>query len=359
MKLLVASLLAGAAMLTVASAEAASPLLPGWYVQGAGGGNLPRDTNLDFGNGAGNDVEYDTGWIGALSIGYGWPSGLRLEFEGNYRSNDIDSVGVGTAPQGDSRLAGMMVNAIYGFSTLGWVQPFVGLGIGGANLKYDGVTPVGPGAGTRIDDSSWGFATQGIVGAEFPITQNLGANLQYRYTWSPGHEFNAVSGSSAELDYSSHAVLVGLRWSFGAPKPVMAAAAPPPPPAPAPPPPAPRAEPPRPFIVFFEWDRSDLTAEARNVIASAAQAARQNQVTRIELTGHADRSGGDAYNMRLSQRRADAVKAELTRLGVPANQIATFARGESEPLVQTADGVREPQNRRVHIVFPAPGRPGA
>jgi outer membrane protein OmpA-like peptidoglycan-associated protein len=54
----------------------------------------------------------------------------------------------------------------------------------------------------------------------------------------------------------------------------------------------------------------------------------------------------------LSQRRADAVKAELVRQGIPANEIVTHAKGESEPLVPTANGVREPSNRRVEIVFP-------
>ena len=53
----------------------------------------------------------------------------------------------------------------------------------------------------------------------------------------------------------------------------------------------------------------------------------------------------------LVKRRADAVKAEMVRMGVPANDIATVARGESSLLVPTADGVREPRNRRVEIVF--------
>ncbi len=69
------------------------------------------------------------------------------------------------------------------------------------------------------------------------------------------------------------------------------------------------------------------------------------------MAGHADRSGSDAYNLRLSQRRADAVAAELVRQGVNRNDIGIQAFGESRPLVPTADGVREPQNRRVEIVL--------
>ena len=109
---------------------------------------------------------------------------------------------------------------------------------------------------------------------------------------------------------------------------------------------------PRQYLVFFDWNSAVLTTEAQNIVRTAAASAKQTGITRIQLTGHADRSGPDAYNVRLSQRRADAVKAELVKNGVSANEISTIAKGESEPLVPTADGVREPQNRRVQIVFP-------
>jgi len=102
--------------------------------------------------------------------------------------------------------------------------------------------------------------------------------------------------------------------------------------------------------VFFDWDRADLTDRARQIIAEAAQATTRVQVTRIEVAGHADRSGTPAYNQGLSQRRAQNVAAELVRLGVARQEISTQAFGESRPLVATADGVREPQNRRVEIV---------
>ena len=69
------------------------------------------------------------------------------------------------------------------------------------------------------------------------------------------------------------------------------------------------------------------------------------------MAGHADRSGDAAYNQRLSQRRAEAVAAELVRDGVARGNISVQAFGESRPLVPTADNVREPQNRRVEIVL--------
>jgi hypothetical protein len=71
---------------------------------------------------------------------------------------------------------------------------------------------------------------------------------------------------------------------------------------------------------------------------------------RITATGHTDTSGPEAYNMALSLRRANAVKDALVREGVPAQAISVIGRGEQGLLVQTGDGVREPQNRRVEIV---------
>ena len=105
------------------------------------------------------------------------------------------------------------------------------------------------------------------------------------------------------------------------------------------------------YLVFFDFNRATLTPEARNILKTVAQSAKDPAVTRITLTGHADRSGSTKYNLALSKKRADAVARELVRLGVSKRHIVTYAKGESEPLVPTKDGVREPQNRRVEIVY--------
>jgi outer membrane protein OmpA-like peptidoglycan-associated protein len=104
-------------------------------------------------------------------------------------------------------------------------------------------------------------------------------------------------------------------------------------------------------MVFFDWDRSNLSAQALNTIKQAANAFKTKGNARITATGHTDKSGPENYNMALSLRRANAVKDALVREGVPATAIAVIGRGESQPLVPTADGVREPQNRRVEIVI--------
>ena len=123
---------------------------------------------------------------------------------------------------------------------------------------------------------------------------------------------------------------------------------PPPQAAPPPPPPPP---PPTSFMVFFDWDRSNLSAQAQSTIQQAAAAYKSRGSARVTATGHTDTSGPEAYNMALSLRRANTVKTALVQQGVPATAISVVGRGEQGLLVQTADGVREPQNRRVEIVM--------
>jgi hypothetical protein len=123
-------------------------------------------------------------------------------------------------------------------------------------------------------------------------------------------------------------------------------------PAPAPPPPPPPAAQSQAFMVFFDWDRSNLSAQALSTVQQAASAFKTRGSAQITATGHTDTSGSEAYNMALSLRRANAVKNALVQEGVPAQAISVIGRGEANPLVATGDGVREPQNRRVEIVIP-------
>jgi outer membrane protein OmpA-like peptidoglycan-associated protein len=117
-----------------------------------------------------------------------------------------------------------------------------------------------------------------------------------------------------------------------------------------PPPPPPVASV-KDFLVFFNFNKSDLTGDARGIIKSAAGEAAKDHATKLTVTGHTDTVGSDAYNMRLSMRRAVSVQKELIVDGVPAGEIAIFAKGKRDLLVPTADGVKEPQNRRVQIVL--------
>jgi outer membrane protein OmpA-like peptidoglycan-associated protein len=103
--------------------------------------------------------------------------------------------------------------------------------------------------------------------------------------------------------------------------------------------------------VFFDFNKSDLTPEAVKVVDQAAMNAGPAKATQIVVTGHTDTVGSDAYNMRLSRRRAESVAAELEAKGIPSSEIEIVAKGKKDLLVPTKDGVREPQNRRVQIVY--------
>jgi outer membrane protein OmpA-like peptidoglycan-associated protein len=119
-----------------------------------------------------------------------------------------------------------------------------------------------------------------------------------------------------------------------------------PPPAVAPAPSVPKS-----YLVFFDFNKSDLTPQALTIVNQAAANAGPAKVTQLTVTGHTDTVGSDAYNMRLSRRRAESVAAQLEKDGIPSSEIAIVAKGKRDLLVPTADGVKEPQNRRVQIVY--------
>jgi hypothetical protein len=114
----------------------------------------------------------------------------------------------------------------------------------------------------------------------------------------------------------------------------------------------PEVEGPGHYRVFFALGQSKVPEEARATIAQAAQDYQQGGKPRIDVTGHTDTTGSAAANLKLSERRAEAVAAELVRNGVPATDIVTVGKGEEDLLVPTADGVREARNRRVEVVVP-------
>ena len=355
-QLLVASLLAGAAIaasgtVALAADEMMAPKpAKGWYIGGALGANQTRDS--DFSGGVINtSADFDWNAAGLAAIGFAFESPLRAEAELSYRSNDVDSIG-GVSGSGDAKAIGGMLNLLYDIDTGSAFTPYLGAGIGAARVKADGYSPV---ATTSINDSDTSYALQGIAGVAYALTNQLSLTLDYRYFTAPDLNYTAANGTSVDADYDNHTIMVGLRFALNPPpppppaaKPVAQPAPPPPPPAPAP---APMPEPARNYLVFFDWDKADLTPEATAIIRDAATAAGKLKSVRIDATGHADRSGPARYNMGLSQRRAAAVQAELVRLGVPVNEIAIYAMGETDPLVPTPDGVREPQNRRVQIVL--------
>ena len=327
----------------------------GPYIEGRLGISLPQNSDLDSAT-ASQELGLDNGFVGNVAVGHGYGNGFRTEFELGFRRNDVDSISGGGSGTGDLTGWSAMANALYDFKVNGPLQPYVGIGAGVAHLDLSGATPS---VGTSINDTDTAFAWQGMAGVSYAVSERVKLTLGYRYFAVPDADFSGSTGTSFDSDYASHDVLFGVRYSFGAPKKAMAEAPPPPaPPMAAPPPPvaepapAPVAQPiVRNYLVFFDFNQATLSPTAQGIVSSAAQAAKSAKPVKLRLTGHADRAGPARYNQRLSLRRADAVRAALTRLGVPSGEIVVLAKGESEALVQTADGIREPQNRLVEIIL--------
>jgi outer membrane protein OmpA-like peptidoglycan-associated protein len=293
------------------------PASPGLYIGAEGGLNWLLS---NYGN------SYDTGYAVGGKIGYDFV-GWRAEVEGLYRNNQgrgwVQFNHANSAfVNGQINQVSVMANVLYDFAPGAVITPYVGAGIG---MVF--ADPSLSGGCTMCGPAQFGY--QGIVGVAWNIDQSFRLSVDGRY-------FGSTSGG---FDYRNNNItaMLGLTYKFAAPEA-----------APPPPPPAPQATS---FMVFFDWDRSNLSQQALATIQQAANAFKAKGSARITATGHTDTSGPENYNMALSLRRANAVKDALVRDGVPATAIAVIGRGEQGLLVPTPDGVREPQNRRVEIVL--------
>lgn len=358
--------------MALASSVLATPALArdgSWYLELDFGPMIVEDSDFDIGavnNGAG--VDHDYGFDGGAAIGYDFGA-FRLETEASYRQADNDSIatngstipgasatnlltGSFDAPRGKSSALSFMLNGLLDFGEDNSLQGFIGGGVGVARVDYDvSLNRAGPGF---VDDSDSGFAWQAIAGVRAPITDRVDAAIKYRFFNADKIKLVDGIGRSLDTRWRSHSLMGSLIYNFGG---VEVAPPPPPPPPPAPPgPPAPPAPPAAicnkgPYIVFFDWDKSDITPEAATILDSAISAYGNCDRVPIMLAGYADRSGTVTYNQGLSERRNSSVRGYLTSHGIPDGVISSQAFGESNPRVPTADGVRELQNRRVEITY--------
>lgn len=132
----------------------------------------------------------------------------------------------------------------------------------------------------------------------------------------------------------------------------VAAVAEPPEPEPAAPPPEPLPEQ---GVVFFPFDVATLTPDASQQVNAVASDIRDRELGGIRVIGHTDTAGPPDYNLRLSERRAENVAAELIREGIPAQIVTTEGVGENDLAVQTPDGTPLEENRRATIDFERAG----
>jgi outer membrane protein OmpA-like peptidoglycan-associated protein len=345
-----------------------------WYVGVEGGAVLVEDIHFDVGASKdavtqNNHVGYDVGG----NIGYDFGP-FRAEAEVSYRRSRVDSArtSVATAIQfangaagttaagsygdssGSTSALSFMVNGLLDFGDDNGLQGFVGGGAGVARVKNRLRMA---GAADTLNDSDTVFAWQALAGVRAPINKNVDVSLKYRFFNAPDVKLVDIGGNQWKGRYRSHSLLVGLTYNFGAPEEPVA---PPPPPAPVaetppppPPPPAPEAKvcTPGPYIVFFDWNKSDVTPEAASILDNAISNYADCSNTKVVIAGYTDRSGSASYNVGLSQRRADTVRSYMGGKGIPDAAMSAQGFGESNPRVPTADGVRELQNRRVEITY--------
>jgi OmpA-OmpF porin, OOP family len=332
-------------------------------------GGEPDGVGSPFGGASKARLAFKDGVTGFGTVGYGLGNGIRVELEGNYVWDELNKRHGTFAPgnsQGHTESYGPLVNVLYDIDLTRFginlpVTPYVGVGAG---YLWTHLSPISTyytnGDVNRTGGTNGSFAYQGIIGVAYNVVPvpGLALTADYRFLGQT-NEGNFTSTSYAPNglhivnadanDAFHHEFTVGLRYAFNA-------APPPPPPAPAPVV-APAPTPARTYLVFFDWDKSYLTPRARQIVAEAAQNSTRVQTTSIEVNGYADTSHalpgrrGQEYNLRLSLRRADSVKAELIRDGVPAGVISVHGYGDTHLLVPTGPNAREPQNRRVEIIL--------
>jgi OOP family OmpA-OmpF porin len=311
-------LIAAAAFVALAPAAVQAQSInaqEGFYI-GAGGGAA-------WFIGSDSNASTWTGWSVGGKAGYDFV-GPRLELEVGYGQIPTSANIPGTAINGKVGQLNVMANVLYDFMPTSVITPYIGAGAGVAFI--DSNSSLG----------STQFAYQGMVGVAYNVNEQLRFLIEGRYVGTTSPSVNTPFGN-VSFQNNNILALAGVTYKF---------VSPPPPPPPAPPMVAPPS-----FMVFFDWDRANLSDQALTTIRQAAGAYKQKGNARITATGHTDTSGAPAYNMALSLRRANAVKDALVREGVPATAIAVVGRGEQGLLVQTGPNVREPQNRRVEIVI--------
>jgi outer membrane protein OmpA-like peptidoglycan-associated protein len=383
--LLAASLATLAMPGTAAAQEVVRPAAPPGFMEGfdaghpfvgvAGGPTLLQDIDVNpvdgpYGPGPAKE-RYNLGYIGAAAVGYAFSNGLQVDILGAYEHNSLNNlvpVPVPGKQTGFQESYGAFLETAYAFKMtdlgipISFFSPYIGVGVGELTTNHPSPEFLSNGDIHFIHGTTGpNFAYEGVVGAAIPIPSVPGLALTTDYRLVGVHDagdldstfYNApadriVTGRiGLQKNIFVHLLTFGVAYAFGVTPPSPAAAAAPPPP----PTPAPAPLPTRTYLVFFDWDRADLSTRARQIVAEAAAASTHVQTTRIDVNGYTDLSGTPKYNQALSVRRAKSVEAELVRDGVQPSEIAIKGFGESNPLVPTAPGVREPQNRRVEIIL--------
>jgi len=327
--------------LSAFSASAEDMYRGSWYLR-AGGSFMNTDSDLDADNGKG----------GFISIGKELSPSWDLQARLGYNKADEDTGISGFS--GDYKSTQLSLDALYMFSRDKF-RPFLLAGLGATRNDLDYSAP----AGFDVRDSahtSW-LANVG-AGFQYLFTDSFGVQADLRHQWSRAKAkiVNTGTGETVSDSGSIGNTLLSLGgiFRFGAPAPVVAEAAPEPAPipvaeaapepepAPAPAPEPAKCEPTNEAITLsaeklFDYDKATLKADGKAALEEAAakvKADPDTKITAVVVTGHTDRIGSEAYNQKLSERRAKNVADFLVSQGVDPAIITSVGKGESEPVVQ-------------------------
>ncbi|MEM9705663.1 MAG: OmpA family protein [Pseudomonadota bacterium] len=366
------TLLAGAAavaMAPLATANAQDTYEGIYGAIGAGLSYMALDRDFQAQNAFDSTIDYENGIGVYTALGYAFGNDWRSEVEFSYRQNDTRFVspssgfgGFTTNFTDEVKSYTIMANVLRDIQTGTFVTPYVGVGVGGAiiDTSYRGMNAGG--SMINLDDRDPTLAYQGIAGLSIELAENLALDLSYRYLGTLRQTLiGTFDGATTTFrqEYDNHSAFAGLRWNFGAAAPVVqyqdcwdgssvpttsqcppqlveSAAV---------------ALDPINFVVYFDYDKSNLTPQASTLVREAAARALEGDIDTVVVSGNTDTSGSSAYNQALSQRRAAAVRAALIDSGVPADRIETRAFGETNLAKATPDGTREPLNRRSEVTI--------
>ncbi len=337
--------------LTALSASAEDMFRGAWYA-------VPGISYMD----TDNDLDADNGRGGFISIGKELSPSWDLQGRLGYNRADEDTGIPGAG--GKYKQTTLGLDALYMFSRDKF-RPFLLAGLGAARNKVD-YSGIGL---TDKNKTSW-LAGLGF-GAQYLFTDNFGLQADLRHQWSKAEARNASRTFDVDETIGNTLFNLGGIIRFGAPAPVVAevapepapiAAAPEPMPEPAPAPEPVKCTPQMDTITvgaekLFGFDKANISEEGKAALNDAAAKIKANpELKAVIVTGHTDRIGSDAYNQKLSERRANLVKDYLAAQGVDPALIEAVGKGESDPVVQCTGNKKTKKlieclqpNRRVTI----------
>jgi len=366
----------------------------GPYIGIEGGANFGHDEHVRQNGAIVGDMRYQTGFVGGLTFGLWTDLGLRPEIELDYRRNTLRNFEpapafVGVPTRGYEDVYTAMGNLWWEFNQPSGpfhvFHPYLGAGAGGARLAFHDLAIDGVPFHRDFDTV---FAWQAGGGLGFNVTRDVVLSFDYRYLQSNIAEFETsptIGAAPFEQRYRAHTVMLGLQARFGIPPPapVVVERTVEVPVAPPPPPPAPDrcsfdsdhdgvgdCEDRCPgtaagfkvdatgcvveqtvvlHTINFEFDSDRLTVPSQTVLNEIVGTLRGQSGLYVEIGGHTDSIGSDAYNDNLSQRRANSVMRYLVAQGVDASHLSARGYGERRPIASnnTEDGRAE--NRRVEF----------